>query len=135
PAGAPELTVGELATRIWRGAGLEGEPHVELLGIRRGETLGEVLVGPGERVAAEAYPGIMEIESDLSTAAASWVAERSGADGSREAARGGGRAGRDGPGLIGPACRHRPTSRRSRLAKLVGVREEASVTQRDGDQA
>src|SRR4029453_5084953 len=102
PAGAPELTVGELATRIWRGAGLEGEPHVELLGIRRGETLGEVLVGPGERVAAEAYPGIMEIESDLSTAAASWVAERIGADSSREAAREVWRAAMERPGLIVP---------------------------------
>ena len=50
PAWAPELTVGELATRIWRGAGLEGEPSVELLGIRRGETMGEVLVGAGEQL-------------------------------------------------------------------------------------
>ena len=38
----PELTVGELATRIWRRAGGQGEPNVELLGIRRGETLSEV---------------------------------------------------------------------------------------------
>ena len=102
PAGAPELTVGELAARIWRGAGLEGEPNVELLGVRRGETLGEVLVGPGERVGAEAYPGIMEIESDVSTAAASWVAERIGADSSREAAREVWRAAMERPGLIVP---------------------------------
>ena len=50
PAGAPELTVGELATRIWQGAGMDGEPHVDLLGIRRGETLNEVLTGAGHRL-------------------------------------------------------------------------------------
>jgi nucleoside-diphosphate-sugar epimerase/sugar phosphate isomerase/epimerase len=102
PAGAPELTVGELATRIWSHAGLEGEPNVELLGIRRGETMGEVLVGAGERLGAELYPGIMEIESDVSTAAASWVAERIGADSSREAAREVWRAAMERPGLIVP---------------------------------
>jgi nucleoside-diphosphate-sugar epimerase/sugar phosphate isomerase/epimerase len=102
PAGAPELTVGDLATRIWRGAGLEGEPNVDLLGIRRGETMGEVLVGPGERLGAEPYPGIVEIESDVSTAAASWVAERIGADTSREAAREVWRAAMERPGLIVP---------------------------------
>jgi nucleoside-diphosphate-sugar epimerase/sugar phosphate isomerase/epimerase len=87
PAGAPELTVGELATRIWEGAGLEGEPDVDLLGIRPGETMGEVLVGAGERLGEELYPGLVEIESDVSTAAAGWVAERIGAESSREAAR------------------------------------------------
>jgi nucleoside-diphosphate-sugar epimerase/sugar phosphate isomerase/epimerase len=102
PAGAPELTVGELATRIWSHAGLEGEPNVELLGIRRGETMGEVLVGAGERLGAEFYPGIMEIESDVATAAASWVAERIGADSSREAAREVWRAAMERPGLIVP---------------------------------
>ena len=40
---APEFTVGDLAARIWQGAGLEGEPSVELLGIRRGETMGDLL--------------------------------------------------------------------------------------------
>jgi nucleoside-diphosphate-sugar epimerase/sugar phosphate isomerase/epimerase len=102
PAGAPELTVGELATRIWRGAGLAGEPNVDLLGIRRGETMGEVLVGAGERLGAELYPGIVSIESDVSTAAASWVAERIGADSSREAAREVWREAMERPGLIVP---------------------------------
>ena len=88
PAGAPELTVGELAARIWRSAGLDGEPNVELLGIRRGETMAEVLTGAGERLGAELYPGIVEIEAEVSTDAASWVAERIGAETSREAARG-----------------------------------------------
>ena len=102
PAGAPELTVGELATRIWRGAGLEGEPNVELLGIRRGETMGEVLTGAGERLGNELYPGIVEIDSEVSTAAASWVAERIGAETSREAARAVWREAMERPGLIVP---------------------------------
>jgi nucleoside-diphosphate-sugar epimerase/sugar phosphate isomerase/epimerase len=102
PAGAPELTVGELATRIWNGAGLEGEPNVDLLGIRRGETMGEVLVGDGERLGEELYPGVVEIESDVSTAAASWVAERIGAESSREEAREVWREAMERPGLIVP---------------------------------
>jgi nucleoside-diphosphate-sugar epimerase/sugar phosphate isomerase/epimerase len=102
PASAPEFTVGDLAARIWQGAGLEGEPSVELLGIRRGETMGEVLIGPGEQLGAEPYPGIVEIESDVSTAAASWVAERIGADTSREVAREVWRAAMERPGLIVP---------------------------------
>jgi nucleoside-diphosphate-sugar epimerase/sugar phosphate isomerase/epimerase len=102
PGGAPELTVGEVATRIWRGAGLDGEPNVELLGIRRGETMAEVLVGPGERLGEELYPGLVEIESDVSTAAASWVAERIGAETSREAAREVWREAMERPGLIVP---------------------------------
>ncbi|HLM08549.1 MAG TPA: polysaccharide biosynthesis protein [Thermoleophilaceae bacterium] len=103
PAGAPELTVGELATRIWQGAGLPGEPSVDLLGIRRGETMGEVLTGAGERLAEERYRGVVEIESALSTAAASWVAERIGADTSREEAREVWREAMERPGLIVPA--------------------------------
>jgi nucleoside-diphosphate-sugar epimerase/sugar phosphate isomerase/epimerase len=102
PAAPPEFTVGELAKRIWRGAGLEGEPHVDLLGIRRGETMEEVLVGAGEQLATELYPGIVEIESEVSTAAASWVAERIGTETSREAAREVWREAMDRPGLIVP---------------------------------
>jgi nucleoside-diphosphate-sugar epimerase len=102
PAGAPELTVGELATRIWREAGHEGEPGVDLLGIRRGETLNEVLVGAGERLAEEIYPGVAAIEADVSTAAASWVAERISSQTSREAAREVWREAMDRPGLIVP---------------------------------
>jgi nucleoside-diphosphate-sugar epimerase/sugar phosphate isomerase/epimerase len=102
PAGAPELTVGELATRIWRGAGLEGEPSVELLGIRRGETMGEVLTGAGERLGTEHYPGVVEIDSEIVTPAASWVAERIGVESSREAAREIWREAMERPGLIVP---------------------------------
>jgi nucleoside-diphosphate-sugar epimerase/sugar phosphate isomerase/epimerase len=102
PARPPELTVGEIAARIWRAAGLNGEPNIELVGIRRGETIGEVLVGSGERLGEEIYPGLVEIESDVSTAAASWVAERIGAATSREVAREVWREAMDRPGLILP---------------------------------
>ena len=44
------------AQRIWREAGGEGEPNVELTGIRRGETLSEVIVSPQETLADEATP-------------------------------------------------------------------------------
>ena len=104
PAGAPELTVGELATRIWQGAGMDGEPHVDLLGIRRGETLNEVLTGAGESLGEELYPGVVAIDSDeVSTAAASWVAERIGAGTSREDAREVWREAMERPGLIVPS--------------------------------
>jgi hypothetical protein len=61
-----------------------------------------VLVGPGEQLGIELHPGIVEIESDVSTAAASWVAERIGAETSREVAREIWRAAMDRPGLIVP---------------------------------
>ena len=52
------LTVGELAKRIWTLAGNEGEPEMDLIGIRPGETMSEVLIGPGEEVGEERYQGI-----------------------------------------------------------------------------
>jgi nucleoside-diphosphate-sugar epimerase/sugar phosphate isomerase/epimerase len=70
------LTVGELASRIWRQAGREGEPEVDLLGIRRGETITEVLTGPGEELGGEPHQGIAPIRAEIPTAGASWVAER-----------------------------------------------------------
>ena len=80
------LTVGELAERIWREAGRPGSPDIYLLGIRRGETLSEVLVAPGEEL-AERYQGIAAIEGETSIAGAAWVAERLSADATREEAR------------------------------------------------
>jgi hypothetical protein len=61
-----------------------------------------VLVGAGERLGEELYPGVVEIESDVSTAAASWVAERISAESSREAAREVWREAMERPGLILP---------------------------------
>jgi FlaA1/EpsC-like NDP-sugar epimerase len=81
------LTVGELAARIWSEAGREGTPAIDLLGIRRGETLSEVLVAPGEELGGERHQGIAPIEGETSIAGAAWVAERLGADATREEAR------------------------------------------------
>jgi nucleoside-diphosphate-sugar epimerase/sugar phosphate isomerase/epimerase len=81
------LTVGELAARIWAQAGREGTPEIDLLGIRRGETLTEVLISPGEELGEERHQGIATIEGESSIAGAAWVAERLGADATREEAR------------------------------------------------
>src|SRR5205814_6799141 len=78
---AVTLTVGELAERIWRLAGPGGETEIELLGIRRGETLTEVLTGPGEELGAERFQGIAAIEGEIPTAGAAWVVERLPANG------------------------------------------------------
>ena len=84
---AVTLTVGELAERIWRVAGPGGETEIELLGIRRGETLSEVLTGPGERLGEERFQGVAPIEGEIPTAGAAWVVERLPERGSRADAR------------------------------------------------
>jgi len=76
PTNLPMMTVGELAERIWRGAGREGKPDLDEIGIREGETMREVLTGPGEEVGAEAHQGIAPILGDHATGSAAWVAER-----------------------------------------------------------
>ena len=81
------LTVGELAERIWTGAGHEGAPDIDLLGIRRGETLTEVLTAPGEELGEERHQGIAPIHGEIPTTAPAWVAERLPATGGREEAR------------------------------------------------
>jgi O-antigen biosynthesis protein WbqV len=103
PAELPMLTVGELAERIWRAAGPGGELAIEEIGIRDGETLSEVLTGPGEELGPEAEQGIAPIEGEVSTAAAEWVAERLPAAGDRDAARAVWLEAMGQPGLIGPA--------------------------------
>jgi O-antigen biosynthesis protein WbqV len=56
------LTVGELASRIWRGAGAGAEPELHVMGVRPGETMDEVLVGDGEELAGEeTWSGTMGI--------------------------------------------------------------------------
>jgi FlaA1/EpsC-like NDP-sugar epimerase len=87
PADPAMLTVGELAQRIWRRAGRSGGPEIEKLGIRRGETMSEVLTGSGEEHAAESRQGIAPILGELPTAGAAWVAERLPERGSRSEAR------------------------------------------------
>jgi len=81
------LTVGELAERIWRHSGRAGAPPIDLLGIRRGETLTEVLIGEGETLGEERQQGIAPIECEVPTAAPAWVVERLPERASREAAR------------------------------------------------
>jgi nucleoside-diphosphate-sugar epimerase/sugar phosphate isomerase/epimerase len=51
------FTVGEVAERVWRQAGREGEPELELVGVRPGETMSELLVGEGERLLDERVDG------------------------------------------------------------------------------
>jgi nucleoside-diphosphate-sugar epimerase len=87
PADARVLTVGELAERIWRQAGRSDTPALDLVGIRRGETLDEVLVGPGEELGSERHQGIAPILGEIPTAGPAWVAERLPARGSRGEAR------------------------------------------------
>ncbi|HEX2436014.1 MAG TPA: polysaccharide biosynthesis protein, partial [Solirubrobacterales bacterium] len=87
PADPAMLTVGELAERIWRQVGREGEPPVDLVGIRRGETMNEVLTGPGEELSGEPHHGISVLRGEIPTTGAAWVAERLPERATRESAR------------------------------------------------
>src|SRR5919201_923205 len=97
------LTVGELAERIWRLAGPGGDAEIEVTGIRRGETLSEVLTGPGEELGEERRQGICAIEGEIPTAGAAWVVERLPERGSREDARAIWLEAMRRPGLLAPS--------------------------------
>jgi nucleoside-diphosphate-sugar epimerase/sugar phosphate isomerase/epimerase len=57
-----ELTVGELAERTWRGVHGRREPApLHIVGVRAGETMSEVLIGPGERLEDEGLQGAAPI--------------------------------------------------------------------------
>lgn len=99
------LTVGELAKRIWTLAGNAGEPDLDVIGIRPGETTSEVLIGPGEEVGHERHQGIAEIVGEIPTAAPAWVLERLPARGPREDARAVWMEAMRRPGLIAPHIR------------------------------
>ncbi|MCP9490320.1 MAG: polysaccharide biosynthesis protein [Solirubrobacteraceae bacterium MAG38_C4-C5] len=62
------LSVGEVAERIWRGAGRAGAPDIALLGVRVGETMDEVLVGQGEVLGVERFAGCVPIEGTAAPA-------------------------------------------------------------------
>jgi nucleoside-diphosphate-sugar epimerase/sugar phosphate isomerase/epimerase len=87
PSDAVTLTVGELAGRIWRTAGNDGKAAVDVVGIRPGETLTEVLTAPGERLGDSQLQGIVPIAGEISSAGAAWVLERLPERGSREEVR------------------------------------------------
>jgi len=56
------LTVGELGERVWRGVhGTTAAAPLHLVGVRAGETMREVLVGPGEQLGSERLQGAAPI--------------------------------------------------------------------------
>jgi nucleoside-diphosphate-sugar epimerase/sugar phosphate isomerase/epimerase len=87
PADAVTLTVGELAERIWRASGRDGDPDVEVVGIRPGETLSEVLTGADEELGEARRQGIAPILGEIPTAGPAWVVERLPESGGREESR------------------------------------------------
>jgi FlaA1/EpsC-like NDP-sugar epimerase len=87
PSDTVTLTVGELAERIWRADGPTGEPEFDLVGIRPGETLSEVLTGPGEELGEPRRQGIAPILGEIPTAGPAWVLERLPVNPSRAEAR------------------------------------------------
>jgi len=52
-----------MAERIWAGAGHAGPPEIATLGVRPGEVMREILVGPGETLGPERHQGATAIES------------------------------------------------------------------------
>jgi FlaA1/EpsC-like NDP-sugar epimerase len=103
PHDPAQLTVGELAARIWSAVRAGAEPEIELLGIRRGETLTEVLTGPGEELGGEPFQGITPIAGAGASSGPAWVAERLSAGQSREEARAVWLEAMRRPGLLAPA--------------------------------
>jgi nucleoside-diphosphate-sugar epimerase/sugar phosphate isomerase/epimerase len=102
PSDPVTLTVGQLARRIWHRAGRDGEPEMDVLGIRRGETLSEVMTGPGEQLGAEVHQGIAPVEGEIPTAGPAWVAERLPDRPSRDQARSVWLEAMRRPGLLAP---------------------------------
>jgi len=99
------LTVGDLAARIWRESGRKGAPETDVIGIRPGETMNEILVGPSESLGEERFQGIAPIEGELPTAAPAWVLERLGDGTPRDEARSVWLEALSRPGLLAPAPR------------------------------
>ncbi len=105
PSDPVVLTVGELAERMWRCTGHAGRPELELVGIRPGETLSEVLTGPHEKLGEESHQGIAAIQGDIPTAAPAWVVERLPERATREEIRAVWMEAMRRPGLLAPSVR------------------------------
>ena len=103
PSDPVTLTVGELAERIWTHAGNPGSPSLDLVGIRPGETVSEVLTAPGEELAAERHQGAAAIVGEIPTAGPAWVLERLPKRGTRDDARIVWLEAMRRPGLLAPA--------------------------------
>jgi nucleoside-diphosphate-sugar epimerase/sugar phosphate isomerase/epimerase len=101
PAAPATLTVGELAARIWQTSGESGDPPIDVVGIRPGETLSEVITGPGEELGETELQGIAPIIGEIPTGGAAWVHERLSESDSREAARSVWLEAMQRPGLLG----------------------------------
>jgi FlaA1/EpsC-like NDP-sugar epimerase len=104
PHDPAELSVGDLAHRIWRAAGAGEEADIELLGIRRGETRNEVLTGDGERLGGEARSGLATIDPGPAAAAPDWIADRLDASMDRRTTRAVWLEAMRLPGLLVPAA-------------------------------
>jgi nucleoside-diphosphate-sugar epimerase len=102
PSDPVELSVGDLATRIWQCAGRAGTPEYDLVGIRRGETLSETLTGPGEKLGTERHQGVTTIEGEIPAAGPAWIAEHLPERGSREETRAVWLEAMHRPGLLAP---------------------------------
>ena len=86
-------------------AGTRASRTSTLIGIRPGETISEVLIGPGEELGDERHQGIAAIVGEIPTAAPAWVLERLPARGPREEARAVWLEAMRRPGLIAPHVR------------------------------
>jgi hypothetical protein len=71
--------------------------------MRRGETLSEVLTGPGEELGEERHQGICAIEGLIPTAGAAWVIEQLPKGATRAEARAIWLEAMQRPGLLAPA--------------------------------
>ena len=70
-----EEEIGAIAERIWRAAGPATEPEMHVAGVRPGETMTEILVGPGEELGEEVRMGAAAIVGEAPTDAAAAVVE------------------------------------------------------------
>ncbi len=70
-----ELEIGLIARRIWGLAGPGGEADMHIAGVRPGETMSEILAGPGEELGEEVRMGAAAILGDAPTDVAADVVE------------------------------------------------------------